>query len=109
MTPLHKDQLHAISYFSLQSPDQTHKIEHMSYKWIRASEIGDYIYCRRAWYLRRARGMASQNVRELELGQQHHDHHGRLVGQAIVLRRLSVGLLCLVLLLLLYSLTLGIG
>ncbi len=33
----------------------------MSYQWIRASEIGEYVYCRRAWWLRRARGVPAGN------------------------------------------------
>ena len=35
---------------------------------IRASEIGEYIYCHRAWWLRHVGGYASANVRELAEG-----------------------------------------
>jgi len=80
----------------------------MSYKWIRASEIGDYLYCRRAWYLRRMKGMASRNVRELRHGDQHHAQHGQVVAQATFARRLAVTLLFIVFMLLAYTLWLGI-
>ena len=33
------------------------KLEHMSDQLIRASEIAEYVYCHRAWWLRRAGAM----------------------------------------------------
>lgn len=68
----------------------------MSYKWIRASEIADYVYCRRAWWLQCLRGFRSQNVRELNDGNQYHQQHGRLVQQSIWARRLAYVLLFIV-------------
>ncbi len=69
----------------------------MSYPWIRASEIGDYVYCRRAWWLRRVRGVASTNVTRMQAGTQHHERHGRLVGRAVWAQRLAyVALFCAV-------------
>ena len=65
------------------------KLEHMSENWIRASEIGDYLYCRRSWWLKRSRGIASQNVPELQRGKQHHQRHGQLVMQSVWLRRVA--------------------
>lgn len=61
----------------------------MSYQWIRASEIGEYVYCRRAWWLKRFRAAESQNVRQLAAGTQHHENHGRMVAQSIWARRLA--------------------
>lgn len=73
------------------------KIEHMSYSWIRASEISEYVYCRRAWWLRRVRAIASQNVTQLRAGTRHHEQHGQLVENAVWVRRLAyVALFCAV-------------
>lgn len=69
------------------------KLERMSDKWINASEISDYLYCRRAWWLRRMQGVANANVRELRQGTTHHQQHGRLVQRSIWVRRLAMGLL----------------
>ena len=65
------------------------KIERMSYSWIRASEIGDYVYCRRAWWLRRVRGARSVNTAQLEAGTRHHAQHGRLVRRSIWAQRVA--------------------
>jgi hypothetical protein len=64
----------------------------MSEQWIRASEISNYVYCRRAWWLQRARGYASANVREMSQGVQYHQQHGRLLLQAVWGRRLAIAL-----------------
>jgi hypothetical protein len=65
----------------------------MSDKWIRASEISNYVYCRRAWWLQRMQGHASQNVRELKLGSQYHQKHGRMWLRSVWGQRLAYGLL----------------
>lgn len=62
---------------------------------IRASEIGEYVYCRRAWWLRHVQGYASANVRELAAGAAAHAAHGRLTGVAVGLRALAALLLIL--------------
>lgn len=64
----------------------------MSDKWIRASEISDYIYCRRAFWLRRVGGYASQNVREMAAGTGYHQEHGRIVQRATLTQRLAYAL-----------------
>jgi len=46
---------------------------------IRASEIGQYAYCARAWWLRRALGYRCHNVEEMTAGAEEHDSHGRQV------------------------------
>ncbi len=46
---------------------------------IRASEIGEYVYCRRAWWLRAVQGHASANVREMAEGTAAHAGHGQQV------------------------------
>ncbi len=53
----------------------------MSEKPLRASEIAQYVYCRRAWWLHRS-GMRTGNVRQLVAGSDHHQDHGKLVRRA---------------------------
>ena len=65
----------------------------MSDKWIRASEISNYVYCRRAWWLQRVQGHASENMRELDQGTRYHQAHGRSLAGAIWTRRLAYLLL----------------
>jgi hypothetical protein len=43
---------------------------------IRASEIGRYEYCARAWWLGRVLGYRSQNVEEMAAGAEQHTNHG---------------------------------
>ena len=52
---------------------------------IRASEIGSYLYCRRAWYYRK-QGLESENQAELAGGTELHRQHGRHVMAAGILR-----------------------
>lgn len=69
----------------------------MSDKWIRASEISDYLYCHRSWWLKRGLGQKSGNVRALTKGTRHHEQHGRLLSQSIWAKRMAYILLfCLV-------------
>src|SRR6185436_13791212 len=68
---------------------------------LRASEIGEYVYCHRAWWLHQVQGHASANVRQLEAGTATHARHGRLVG-------VSRGLNTLALLLLLAAIVLAV-
>ena len=45
---------------------------------IRASEIGSYLYCRRAWWYRQT-GQESINQAEMAAGTELHRQHGRKV------------------------------
>ncbi|HEY2981813.1 MAG TPA: hypothetical protein VGJ22_11575 [Anaerolineales bacterium] len=45
---------------------------------IRASDIGNYLYCRRAWWYRK-QGVASENQAEMTGGTVLHQRHGRQV------------------------------
>jgi hypothetical protein len=71
---------------------------------IRASEIGEYVFCHRAWWLRRVQGYESANVRELAEGAATHTRHGRLVSAAIGLRLLALLLIVLALITFVFSL-----
>jgi hypothetical protein len=56
---------------------------------IRASEIGSFVYCQRAWWYDR-QGVASENEAEMAAGTEIHYHHGRTVMVGGCLRTLAV-------------------
>jgi CRISPR/Cas system-associated exonuclease Cas4 (RecB family) len=61
----------------------------MSYSWIRASEISDYAYCHRAWWLRRVHSVASSNTIQFEAGTKYHAVHNSLVERSVWARRVA--------------------
>ncbi len=71
---------------------------------IRASEIGTYLYCRRAWWFQ-DQGFESQNRMELSGGSAYHAEHGRQVFVAGLLRLAGYGLLVVALVTLAVALT----
>ena len=73
-------------------------------KAIRASDIGTYLYCRRAWWYR-LHGQESINQAELAAGTDLHRAHGRKVISAGIYRMLAVVLLLSALILLTATLT----
>jgi hypothetical protein len=80
----------------------------MSDYWIRASEISNFVYCQRSWWLQRVRGIASANVQELQRGTQFHQQHGRLVTQAGWAKRFAYTLLFAVIAFIVYRIMIGI-
>ncbi len=66
---------------------------------IRASDIGTYMFCNRAWWLKRAEEYESTNVAEMVRGTRRHESHSRTVKGATFLQRLGYGLIALALLL----------
>ncbi len=58
----------------------------------RASDIGKYLYCRRAWWYKK-QGVESENQAELAAGTELHHKHGRKVLASSLTR--TVGLLLL--------------
>ena len=56
----------------------------MSEYTVRASEIAEYVYCRRAWWLSQVAGYVPENVAELARGSSYHRRHGWRVLRARV-------------------------
>ena len=79
----------------------------MTRRTIRASEIGAYLYCRRAWWYQQ-NGEPSQNQAELAAGSELHYRHGRLALRLGCLRLAAYGLILAGLALLAIYLTRGI-
>jgi len=65
---------------------------------IRASEIGEYVFCRRAWWLHHIIGLESANQAQMQAGAAKHVAHGIAVRRADALRRASFILLALAIL-----------
>ncbi len=66
---------------------------------IRSSDIGNYLYCRRAWWYKK-QGMVSENQTELAAGTQLHHKHGRQVLAASLTRTIGLILLLIALVML---------
>lgn len=75
--------------------------------YVTASQVGEYLFCHRAWWLHHIRGQAPAYPERLAHGRRAHAGHGSLVRGAVVLRR--VALLLLLLALLLLALRWGLG
>ena len=60
---------------------------------VRASEVSQYAFCARAWWLGRVKGYRSTNVREMRQGTARHRAHGRVVERYHLSRRVAVGLI----------------
>ncbi len=55
-----------------------------------ASELGEYAYCRRSWWLGRVCGLPSANLSALSRGRASHGAHARRARRAARLRGLAV-------------------
>jgi CRISPR/Cas system-associated exonuclease Cas4 (RecB family) len=66
---------------------------------IRSSDIGNYLYCRRAWWYKK-QGFESENQAELAVGTEIHRQHGRKVIASGLNRSLGLVLLFVSLILL---------
>ncbi len=66
---------------------------------IRSSDIGNYLYCRRAWWYRKE-GFESENQAEMAAGTEIHRQHGRRVVASSLTRSLGLILFLVALVLL---------
>ena len=71
---------------------------------VKASDVGSYLYCKRAWWYRK-RGVESDNQAELASGNDLHLQHGRKVLAAGLLQILGFVLLLAAAVLLVLALT----
>ncbi len=71
---------------------------------LKASEVGTYLYCKRAWWYRK-RGIEPENQAELAAGTDLHLQHGRKVMAAGLLQVLGFLLLLAAAVLLILALT----
>ena len=76
---------------------------------IRASEIGQYAYCARAWWLGQVQGYRSSNLAAMQQGSAEHSTHGRAVEGYHRLRWLAVVLLVVPVVVLVAGLLLVVG
>ena len=60
---------------------------------IRASEVGEYVFCPRAWWLRRVKGLKPESLERLEEGQNFHIRHQEQVFALHLLWYIGVALL----------------
>jgi CRISPR/Cas system-associated exonuclease Cas4 (RecB family) len=65
---------------------------------VRASEVGLYTYCARAWWLGQVEGHRPVNQQAMEVGEAAHQAHGRAVAGYHRLRQAAYALLGLALL-----------
>lgn len=79
----------------------------MSDRIIRASEIGQYDFCAKAWWLGSIEGVPPSNLRELQAGAVAHEQHGRQVRRASQLQRAAFVLVGLGVIVLLLALSAG--
>lgn len=59
---------------------------------IRASEISEYVYCARAWWLRRVAGLEPTGRERRETGSRLHRRHARSVAGSWLLLALALAL-----------------
>ncbi|OQY23486.1 MAG: hypothetical protein DRJ03_08485 [Chloroflexi bacterium] len=62
---------------------------------IRASEIGQYVYCAHAWWLGSVQGLPSTHQREMADGEAAHWRHGQRARTSLGLDRLAYVVLLL--------------
>jgi hypothetical protein len=59
---------------------------------IRASEVGEYVHCNRAWWLGHVQGVENANRAVMEAGTARHREHGQRVWRAAFMQNLALWL-----------------
>ena len=59
---------------------------------VRASDIGAWAFCRRAWYLAHVRGVPHARPEQLQRGTAAHTQHGQQVRRATSMQRIGLWL-----------------
>ena len=65
---------------------------------IRASEVGEYVFCHRAWWLRTVEKLVPESQARLQAGVANHQRHGLRVTLSQALLLSGIGLLAVALL-----------
>lgn len=60
---------------------------------VRASDIGAWAYCRRAWYLAQVRNVPHSRPEVLQRGNEVHAQHGQKVRQSGEMQRIGMALI----------------
>lgn len=68
---------------------------------IRASEIGEYVHCHRAWWLGHVQGVENVNRAWMDAGTERHRAHGQQVVRATLMQNVAVALIVIALIALL--------
>jgi hypothetical protein len=76
----------------------------LSNRIIRASEIGQYNFCAKAWWLGSIEGVSPSNLSQLQAGTAAHEEHGRQVRRASQLQVAAFMLVALGIIMLLLAL-----
>lgn len=79
----------------------------MDERFVRASELGEYAYCARAWWLAHIVGRERENLPQLAAGQRRHHRHGRQLSLAALLLQAGLVLIFTALFFALFSAILG--
>ena len=65
----------------------------MSHKWTNASELGEYLYCNRAWWYKNVRRLKSDNALRMHSGSKFHAVHSKRVRRLPWLRKFAYALI----------------
>jgi len=76
-------------------------------KYRKASEIGEFVYCHRAWWLHHVQGHDPTNRAALDAGRVHHAQHSTTVHRAAWVRRAAIGVGLIAMLMIVLALTIG--
>jgi hypothetical protein len=60
---------------------------------IRASEVGEYVHCNRAWWLGHVQGVENANRAVMEAGTARHREHGQRVWRAALMQNAALWLI----------------